>query len=505
MNELDQPFVTEVNKRLTGRQWYHQRFDGSPLFLGMIGEAATRRETRKPSGTEAQWLLCFFEQDRADCFLDEADIQRGAHLVVRAADGRPSWSKSLMAQWLFDEQSFEAFFERMKQGNLESLSDTALVALFEEYRTRLTDRLTSSSIIDHFALGTDRDLADRLKVELGVAEAREFHHLFSIATAPVHQSFIVQAEIDLLQIVFTAQQRGMHDPAVQSAIQAHQQRYFWLNNNYVRALVIPVDEFMTEVERWLASGKDITQEIAQLQQTPKKHRAAKTQLFSEHSLSRELRTLIEISEDFTWWQDERKRATYLASHAGTLILTEMSRRRTVTVALLKYLVPSEVGEWFLTGKIAVDELMARRNKSVMLWEEDRVMVASGSVVDQIHEKILGMSTTSEVQDLRGLVANIGRAIGTAKVVMSSEDISKVEEGDVLVAVMTRPDYLPAMRRAAAIVTDEGGITSHAAIVSRELGVPCIIGTKVATKSFKDGDMVEVNANHNWVRILSAKL
>ena len=57
--------------------------------------------------------------------------------------------------------------------------------------------------------------------------------------------------------------------------------------------------------------------------------------------------------------------------------------------------------------------------------------------------------------------------------------------------MTRPEHLPGMRKAAAIVTDDGGITCHAAIVSRELGIPCIIGTRVATQVLKDGEMVEV--------------
>ena len=67
--------------------------------------------------------------------------------------------------------------------------------------------------------------------------------------------------------------------------------------------------------------------------------------------------------------------------------------------------------------------------------------------------------------------------------------------------MTRPEFLPAMKKASAIVTDEGGITSHAAIVSRELGIPCIIGTKNATEILKNGDLVEVKANHNMVVIL----
>ena len=73
------------------------------------------------------------------------------------------------------------------------------------------------------------------------------------------------------------------------------------------------------------------------------------------------------------------------------------------------------------------------------------------------------------------------------------------QGDILVTEMTTPDFVPAMKRASAIVTDKGGITCHAAIVSRELNIPCVIGTKIATKVFKDGDVVEVNATSGVVK------
>ena len=67
--------------------------------------------------------------------------------------------------------------------------------------------------------------------------------------------------------------------------------------------------------------------------------------------------------------------------------------------------------------------------------------------------------------------------------------------------MTRPEFVQAMKKAVAVVTDEGGITCHAAIVSRELNIPCIIGTKIATQVLNNGDLVEVNANHGIVKIL----
>lgn len=89
--------------------------------------------------------------------------------------------------------------------------------------------------------------------------------------------------------------------------------------------------------------------------------------------------------------------------------------------------------------------------------------------------------------------------GRVALCLGLEAIANFPEGAILVTTMTRPEFMPAIRRASAIVTDEGGITSHAAIVSRELDVPCIIGTKIATKVFKDGDLVEVDANKGVVR------
>ena len=109
------------------------------------------------------------------------------------------------------------------------------------------------------------------------------------------------------------------------------------------------------------------------------------------------------------------------------------------------------------------------------------------------------SGDSTAKDIRGLCASVGRAEGTVCLVGSVKDLPKMKQGAILVSSMTRPELVPAMRKAAAIVTDEGGITSHAAIVSRELGIPCVIGTKIATKVFKDGDFVEVNANHGIIR------
>ncbi|MBN3037508.1 MAG: phosphoenolpyruvate synthase [Candidatus Diapherotrites archaeon] len=99
---------------------------------------------------------------------------------------------------------------------------------------------------------------------------------------------------------------------------------------------------------------------------------------------------------------------------------------------------------------------------------------------------------------KGMGASPGIGAGIVKIVMDMEDLPKVQQGDMLITKMTNPDMVPAMKRAAAIVTDDGGITCHAAIVSRELGIPCIVGTENITQLVKDGDEITVDASKGLV-------
>ncbi|MGD0453004.1 MAG: phosphoenolpyruvate synthase [Solirubrobacteraceae bacterium] len=100
--------------------------------------------------------------------------------------------------------------------------------------------------------------------------------------------------------------------------------------------------------------------------------------------------------------------------------------------------------------------------------------------------------------LRGLGGAPGSASGAARVLASLDDATSLNDGDVLVTHMTSPDWLPLMRRSAAIVTDSGGMTCHAAIVSRELGIPCVVGTGEATRKLRDGEIVTVDATRGVV-------
>ena len=110
----------------------------------------------------------------------------------------------------------------------------------------------------------------------------------------------------------------------------------------------------------------------------------------------------------------------------------------------------------------------------------------------------GGSGDSETPLVRGFGASPGIASGVARLLRGAEEMDRIQAGEVLVTTMTTPDMVPAMSRAAAIVTDEGGMTCHAAIVSRELGVPCVVGTREATKKIAEGSTVTVDGKTGQV-------
>jgi phosphoenolpyruvate synthase/pyruvate phosphate dikinase len=104
--------------------------------------------------------------------------------------------------------------------------------------------------------------------------------------------------------------------------------------------------------------------------------------------------------------------------------------------------------------------------------------------------------------VKGQIGFKGKVQGKVFILKRNSDVDMVQDGDIIVSPMTTPEHVPAMKKASAFVTDEGGITCHAAIIAREMKKPCIIGTKHATEIFKNGDLVEVDADNGIIRLIS---
>ncbi len=499
------------------RDWYHQRFDGSPYFMHFIAEGEISMDKDRKKGGYFTVHYCFYEKGKADWYILMDDIKRVVDAVIRASKNNPDISSEFIQKWKPDYDRFYNKCIEVGKTDVGGLDDRGLMKLHDDFAEITLHRSSCSSLIDGFALGTDVMIADHIKEAYENSSLKDnmgFTDVFSGLTAPVHLSFINEAEVSLLRVAVKAEKEGLKDvfnserhekihehirgTETLNLLEEHQRNYFWINNNYVSSYVLGVAHFIEELKNIFETDLDIKKEIERVERTPKRNRKNKGKLMKKIELSPEIKTLIRISEDFTYWQDERKKATFWATHYFSKILEEIGKRTGIGLEDIKYMTCREVSRIFKDNP-GKEELKARMEKGAYYWDEEGIDALHSGEADEIIHAVLGSQDLSDVEEFRGLAACTGKATGPVKIVNSATEISKVEEGDILVAVMTRPDYVPAMRKSAAIVTDEGGVTSHAAIVSREIGVPCIIGTKTATTTLRDGVMVEVDADEGVVR------
>lgn len=164
---------------------------------------------------------------------------------------------------------------------------------------------------------------------------------------------------------------------------------------------------------------------------------------------------------------------------------------------------SELESVFADGPIPTKETLRERLRFSMLvvFEGEVVDVVSGADAHALAE-----ATVHRVQDtkqIKGSIAFPGKVTGKVVIVTNPEGLSSLPSGSVLVTGMTRPNYIHLFKEAVAVVTDAGGVLSHAAITARELKIPTVIGTEVATKVLKDGDLIEVDADKGVVRIIAS--
>lgn len=191
----------------------------------------------------------------------------------------------------------------------------------------------------------------------------------------------------------------------------------------------------------------------------------------------------------------RKYTQDLSDDGGEVIVDFFKLNFPELSGVLKVMMPNEMFVLKERGIVGseLDTIRARLKGWVLMNGE---VVAIGDLDKEL--KVHGWELEEEKINLRakkisGQTVYAGRVRGRVRLVVDSGHIEKFQEGEVLVTEMTTPEFVPAMKKAVAIVTDEGGICCHAAIVSREMKKPCVIGTRIATKVLKDGDLVEVYA------------
>ena len=192
----------------------------------------------------------------------------------------------------------------------------------------------------------------------------------------------------------------------------------------------------------------------------------------------------------------------------TKILAILAKQFNLTDEVLRLYSKDDILSLFDDKKVSVQILKERKLAYVMIGNSDNLNYIDGKEAEKIVSKF-DIALHEFHREIKGKTANKGVVKGKAKIITADygnfDGLKKIMEmmskGDILVAETTSPELMPACSKASAIVTNQGGMMSHAAIVSREMNIPCVVGTGNATDLIKDGDLIEVDGDNGIVRIM----
>ncbi len=321
----------------------------------------------------------------------------------------------------------------------------------------------------------DRPVSELLKSSLQEKiSAEETEELMSELNIPLEDNFYKKEEYDLVMA---------------SDLEAHAKQYEWTTSRYGDETPYTAEQAK---QRLAAIGLSREKYLKHYEEEKQKVRAS---VAKAKEILGDKAHIVDIMQFIIFYRTHRTDVMNRASYLNMPKMKTEAAARGLTYKQILFCLESEV-----LGTLPSIEIIEERIKDhSMLLENGITRCAIGAEAQKVREELA--ENNEAVKEFKGTIACKGLVRGRAKVFFSVADSIKVEEGDILVTSMTTPDMVPAMKKAVAFVTDEGGITCHAAIISREMKKPCIIGTKIATQVLKDGMEIEVDADKGIVKIL----
>ena len=414
--------------------------------------------------------------------------------------------KKHFISWIMDDQEFKKVkakyadaVEKLhkvhnKVKNLKSLDDKALLRLYQEWQAAYLNFWGHGLVPELANWGGEQLLKEKLE-GLHLDEA-SFLKAMERLSAPEYISFYQEEELELLKLKLKENAKDF-----EKLLNKHAEKYFWIQNSYFETFVLEESSFKKALKD--LDNKGIAEEIQRINNFPRNAVEEKKKICKELHLSEDIQKIAYLLSYCIYWQDARKKQIFMSNHYIKAFIDEIARRKKIKVEDLENCWCSEL-ESLLKGRNLKEKEVQQRRKQFLGHYTNKIsLISEQKEFNHLVFPFLERKIATNVKEIKGIVASIGSGIvkGRVKILMSPKEWKKVSKGDILVVPMTSPEYITAMRKAAAIVTDEGGMTSHASIVSRELGVPCIVGTKIATKVLKDRMIVEVNAKKGVVRVL----
>lgn len=469
-----------IMKRINCTNWEIQGFNATPLLVMPCGDSGL--SMKKDLGFGYSHFLYHFKGDYCEMYYDLDDLRNIYHEIMKRYESDNEYFKKEHSKWLHTTKEYLKKCKKTDYKNLTKYSDNELIKLANFIRKGLTKLVSIPHMIEGFDYFAHEQM--REAIASSIHDPKETDQVLATLLTHTNPSFITKERDSMSRI------KEIRDPKSQEiALKKHAREFFYTKNSYADASGETLEGFKEELRQFKKSKVDISSLARE-----------KNELLKRLNLPESALEIFRIAEFLAAWHDERKEYTLQAIYYMERAAYELADRFGIDRSTIKYLNHEKINLKTLKAG-TTRRLLAESAKECMFYTTNSSTRQLTPDEMQRVKEWLKQTEHDSVSELKGMGASPGTASGIVRVCKGLAALKNVQEGDILVASMTRPEFVPAMKKAAAIVTDEGGITCHAAILSRELGVPCVIGTRLATKILKDGMNVEVDGSAGTVKII----
>ncbi len=432
-------------------------------------------------------------------YWDATAMRTTAHACYARLSSRSAFQE-LYSEFSAAGVIIDGLYRKTFEGDIAEFSQETLCIFLQHVLQACRNFWNQSIWIDAFDVGVDQEIIKKVCAEYALSADD-----VQILTTPSELTFSGERKRRLFDIIDDIYSRTWTKEKLtqyvktDEAVQQYRRDFDYTESNYAMVKHMTNENIVEEIWGHVQNSDAWKKEYRDLKNYEKDHELAIKNIVRKKKVKE---NPLWFFERLTIWREYRKKVNLMSIHVFDAILMRIEALTGIPKMYVQYLVPDEVPN-VLKGLVSLEELKRRREEGIMMtFAGNRFEVICGEQASSLlreYNDRLGADTSTSV--VNGQTACQGYAKGVARIILDVSQFDRFNEGEILVTGMTRPEFLPLMKKAAGIVTNEGGITCHAAIVSRELGKPCIIGTKNATTRIPDGATVEVRANHATVRIL----
>ena len=473
-------------------------------------------------GRQCTSALTVYNEGLCSMWVLRSEFDSVVERTMEILTKEPAWMKNYQKTLESKLFNFEKEVEKLEKKNLAALSNEELFSLYEYHFNNYGEislfawiqagvDYGDSALSKHLLHLLDQKIKSRRIKNASVGE------FFASLTTPVQTTLITEEHEDLLKIVSKIRKNdrlagyfrdsetrlivkdlATVDAKVSRLIEDHARNYGWIGYGLTGpswSKEYFIDLIASLIRQEVKSDSEVVKKEDQGKKIKKYEKILE--------LTEDEKGLFSLARDLVASKSIRKELTFYFYSVMENVYREIGRRFYLSLNQIRFMYPHEVKMVLTTGNFDVKKINQRPVWHVRFSKKsDKDILLEGKRAEEYVNKLhLKKAEVENVKMILGDCACPGRVKGAVKIVNLVEDMAKVEEGDVLVSLATNPELVPAMKRAGAIISDVGGITCHAAIVSRELNIPCIIGTKVSTRALKDGDIVDVDATHGKITVI----